>query len=74
MSNNIFKFCSTVVEIFATPAERFTCGDCERNAQCGLPPHNDCVERLTQMARDKGDVRPPQRFLFPAAWPHGGVC
>ena len=45
------------------PSPRFDCGDCERNAQCGLPPHDDCVERLAQIARD-GDSRPRRPNYF----------
>jgi hypothetical protein len=30
----------------------FVCGDCERNLQCGLPPHKDCVEKAMQRERD----------------------
>jgi hypothetical protein len=50
---------------------RFSCGDCERNSQCGLPPHDDCVFRLMQLARD-GD-RPLRKhdYLYPAVWPAG---
>jgi hypothetical protein len=48
------------------PDFRFSCGDCERNAQCGLPPHDDCIFRLMQIARD-GD--PPLRQ---AVWPGAG--
>jgi hypothetical protein len=54
------------------PYSRFACGDCERNTQCGLPPHDDCVFRLMQIARD-GD-RPPRKYdyLYPAVWPVAG--
>jgi hypothetical protein len=56
----------------ARPGFRFTCGDCDRNAQCGLPPHDDCTYRLMQIARD-GD-RPSRRneCLYPAVWPLTG--
>ncbi len=48
---------------------QFSCGDCERNEQCGLPPHDDCTERLLQIARD-GEKRPPRSdYLYPAMWP-----
>ena len=48
---------------------QFSCGDCERNEQCGLPPHEDCTERLLQIARD-GEKRPPRsEYLYPAMWP-----
>lgn len=52
---------------------RFQCGDCDRNAQCGLAPHDDCIFRLMQIARD-GD-HPPRRqnSLYPAVWPRAGV-
>jgi hypothetical protein len=48
---------------------RFTCGDCERNERCGLPPSDQCVVRAMQIARD-GDYRvaPPIGF-YPAVWP-----
>jgi hypothetical protein len=54
------------------PDFRFSCGDCERNAQCGLPPHDDCIFRLMQIALD-GD-RPPREheYLYPAVWPSAG--
>jgi len=56
-------------------SSRFTCGDCDRKEQCGLPPQDDCVFRLTQIARDGG--RPPRpydyEYLYPAVWPHTGV-
>ena len=34
---------------------RITCGDCERNKQCGLPPHDDCLVKAMQIARDGGE-------------------
>jgi hypothetical protein len=50
-------------------AAQFSCGDCERNEQCGLPPHDDCTERLLQIARD-GEKRPSRsEYLYPAIWP-----
>ena len=54
------------------PLSHFSCGDCERNAQCGLPPHDDCVFRLTQIARDGDRLSQRHNRLFPAAWPRGG--
>jgi hypothetical protein len=35
----------------------FTCGDCERWERCGLPPHDDCVHRVAQIARGATPVR-----------------
>ena len=40
----------------------FSCGDCYRNAQCGLPPHDNCVYRLMQMARDRDHSQGHVRF------------
>ena len=40
---------------------RFTCGDCERHNQCGLPPSDRCAVRMAQIARD-GD-HPRSRSL-----------
>jgi len=45
----------------------FTCGDCERNERCGLPPDDQCVVRAMQIARDGDErARPPR---YPAVWP-----
>jgi hypothetical protein len=30
----------------------FVCGDCELNAHCGLPPHEDCIQKAIQRERD----------------------
>ena len=38
----------------------FTCGQCDRNARCGLTPHQECVYRLMQIADRRGE---------PARWP-----
>jgi hypothetical protein len=35
----------------------FSCGDCERNASCGLPPNEFCVIKAMQLERD-ADWRP----------------
>jgi hypothetical protein len=35
-----------------TRPPEFTCGDCERYPQCGLPPDADCVEKALQRERD----------------------
>ena len=37
---------------FAASAPDFTCSDCERYGRCGMPPHNECVVRATQIARN----------------------
>jgi len=31
----------------------FTCGHCDRNAQCGLAPSQECVYRLMQIAEQR---------------------
>ena len=50
-------------------SSQFNCGDCERNEQCGLPPHDDCTDRLLQIARD-GEKRPRRpEYHYPAMWP-----
>ena len=68
-------FSATASFLERRPLSRFSCGDCDRNEQCGLPPHDDCVFRLMQIARD-GD-RPSRPYdydyLYPAVWPHTGV-
>ena len=51
----------TIQDIFArvrdfiasvTRPPEFVCGDCPRNQHCGLPPHNDCIEKAIQRERD----------------------
>lgn len=46
-------------KLFAQSTLDFQCGDCERNARCGLPPHSDCEFRYLRLARD--DVHRPRR-------------
>jgi len=46
-----------------SPQREFSCGDCERNASCGLPPNELCVFKAMQLARD-GDWRPQQRPII----------
>jgi hypothetical protein len=42
-------------------ADEFACGDCSRNARCGLEPSDNCVARAAQIA----DGRPaPKRTLL----------
>jgi hypothetical protein len=43
---------------------KFACGDCERNARCGLAPSDLCAVRAEQIARD-GDRRFRRRTLTP---------
>jgi hypothetical protein len=48
---------------------RFTCGACERNSRCGLPPSKNCVIRAMQIARD-GDYRAhPPTAVLQGVWP-----
>ena len=63
------KFFTALKDIVASqPVSRFTCGDCARNAKCGLPPHDDCVTRLLQI-RDESKVARKPDYLYPAIWP-----
>lgn len=52
----------------APPPRQFTCGDCERNAQCGLPPHDDCLHRIEQISRDDTYPQHPRSAAL-AVWP-----
>jgi len=45
------------------PEPKFSCGDCDRNASCGLPPDDLCVIKAMQMARD-GDWRPRRPIVY----------
>jgi len=56
-------------DAMSQPSSSFTCGDCERNAQCGLPPHDDCVDRAMQIARDGEPAPRRPSHLHPAVWP-----
>jgi len=48
---------------------RFTCGDCERNEQCGLPPDGECVVKAAQLARDEDYQRRAPAGYYKAVWP-----
>ena len=52
----ISRFAQALVE----ERVEFTCGQCDRNARCGLAPNRDCVYRLMQIA---------ERRAQPARWP-----
>jgi hypothetical protein len=45
----------------------FNCGDCARSDQCGLPPSDDCVVRLVQIARGD-DWKARRRAKFLTGW------
>jgi len=47
----------------------FTCGDCDRNELCGLPPHEDCPVKAAQLARDGGYDRQAPDGYYKAVWP-----
>lgn len=42
----------------------FTCGDCERNEQCGMPPSEACVARQAQIARYGDRPRSARAALY----------
>ena len=49
--HDIFSRVRDFIASVTRPAE-FVCGDCPRNQHCGLPPHNDCIEKAIQRERD----------------------
>ena len=49
-------------------ASGVTCGKCEQNERCGLPPHEDCVVKAAQIARDGNYSRTPPEY-YKAVWP-----
>lgn len=67
----IRTICGKVAAHIATSrrVSEFTCGDCERNQRCGLPPHDDCGVRLLQIARDGAHWRRPMIAYYKALWP-----
>jgi len=48
---DIFARVRDFIDGLRRPPE-FVCGDCDRNQQCGLPPHEDCIEKAMQRERD----------------------
>lgn len=70
MGEGIQKALAAIVSFLTPqPSHRFTCGDCDRNSRCGLPPHDDCLYRLTQIVRDGEGQSPAPNYLYPAIWP-----
>jgi hypothetical protein len=70
MGEDFKKALAAVVNFLRPPpSERFTCGDCDRNSRCGLAPHDDCLYRLTQIARDGERQKPPPDYFYQAIWP-----
>jgi len=62
-------FSAIAVRIAASRrASGFTCGDCDRNERCGLPPDENCVVKASQIARD-GDKNPRPPNYYSAVWP-----
>ena len=61
---------SSIADRFAASrrASEFTCGDCEQNKRCGLPPHDDCPVKAAQIARDGAFSRVPPEY-YKAVWP-----
>jgi hypothetical protein len=52
---------SRFVQQLVADRTEFTCGQCDRNASCGLPPSQECVYRLMQVAE-----RRPRAARWPA--------
>lgn len=52
----IQRLITRLTALLRTPSA-MVCGDCPRNARCGLPPSDDCVVRL-EMAERAGELRP----------------
>lgn len=48
----------TIISFFkalvGSPEPQFTCGDCRRNAQCGLEPSDRCLVRIKQIEAQAG--------------------
>lgn len=57
-----FRWLTERIEI-GQRLSRFTCEDCDLHNHCGLPPGENCVPRLEQIAF-YGDRPRPRRFLF----------
>jgi len=44
---------------------QFTCADCERAPQCGLPPRDDCLIRIERISRKEQDLLQRVAALVP---------
>lgn len=66
-----FREALATIGSFIAPrrSSRFNCGDCERNAQCGSLPHDDCEYRFMQLARDGDSLPPRPEYFHEAIWP-----
>jgi hypothetical protein len=69
--NGILTLFNSIAERIAASrrASEFTCGDCERNARCGKPPHDDCVVRAAQIARGSEFRSLAPSGYYKAVWP-----
>ncbi len=47
---------ANLIAALRTP-EEFTCGDCERSEQCGLPPSETCIFKAAQLADGRWKAR-----------------
>jgi hypothetical protein len=63
--DEIRKLFAKVADIIAPPRRlsRFTCGDCDQNDLCGLPPDDNCIVKASQIGRaGVYRARPPARY------------
>jgi hypothetical protein len=69
--DEIRKVVATVADRIAASrrGSEFTCGECERNERCGLPPHDDCVVKAAQLARDGEYGQRQPASLYKGVWP-----
>jgi hypothetical protein len=69
--NGILTIFTSIADSIAASrrASEFTCGDCERNKRCGLPPNVDCLGKAAQLARDGEFHRMAPRGYYKAVWP-----
>jgi len=59
----------TLVHKIAGPrrSSGFACAECERWRRCGLPPSNDCIVMLEQIARDGRGSKRADMIYYDAA-------
>jgi hypothetical protein len=67
MSETLFRFgaASRFARFVASLRRQseFTCGDCERSKQCGLPPSDNCIIKAAQLASGDWELRRRARTL-----------
>ena len=65
----VYRALITLVKKIAGPRQSsgFACAECERWRRCGLPPSNNCIVMLEQIARDGRGSKRSDMIYYDAA-------